>query len=66
VFHQLVIGDFIVDPVTNRLIILRELVVLIFHHSIIYIVELGCTVDLSIAEPSQRLRSIMVKRLGSL
>jgi hypothetical protein len=35
VFHQLVIGDLIVDPVTNRLLILRELIVLIFHHSII-------------------------------
>jgi hypothetical protein len=65
VLHQLVIDDFIVYPVTNRLLILRELIVLIFHHSIIYIVELGRTADLSIAERSQRFRSITVNRLGS-
>jgi hypothetical protein len=35
VFHQVAIDDFIVDLVTNRLLILRELIVLIFHHSII-------------------------------
>jgi hypothetical protein len=65
VLHQLVIDDFIVDPVTNRLLILPELIVLIFHHSIIYIVELRRTADLSVMEPSQRLRSITVNRLGS-
>jgi hypothetical protein len=64
VFHQFVIDDFIVDPVTNRLLILWESIVLIFHHSIIYVVELGRTADLSIVEPSQ-LRSITVNRLGS-
>jgi hypothetical protein len=35
VVQQVAIDDFIVDPVTNRLLILRALIVLISHHSII-------------------------------
>ena len=33
--QQVAIDDFIVDPVTNRLLVLRDTIVLIFHHSII-------------------------------
>jgi hypothetical protein len=39
--HQFMIDDFIVDLVTKRLVVERDTIVLIFHHSIIYVARPG-------------------------